>query len=30
MEMMPPKEWSHHFSHTLEAIPTNWYIDQEM
>jgi hypothetical protein len=29
-KMMPPEEWSHHFSHTLEGIPTNWYIDQEM
>jgi hypothetical protein len=28
--MMPPEEWSHHFIHTLEGIPTNWYTDQEM
>jgi hypothetical protein len=28
--MTPPKEWSHHFIHTLEGIPTNWYIDQEL
>ena len=29
-KMMPPEEWFHHLSHTLEGIPTNWYIDQEM
>jgi hypothetical protein len=28
--MMPPEEWSHHFIHTLEGIPANWYTDQEM
>jgi hypothetical protein len=28
--MTPPKEWPHHFIHTLEGIPTNWYIDQEL
>jgi hypothetical protein len=29
-KMMLPEEWYHHFIHTLEGIPTNWYIDQEM
>jgi hypothetical protein len=29
-KMMPPEEWSHHFIHTLEGIPANWYMDQEM
>jgi hypothetical protein len=29
-KMTPPTEWSHHFIHTLEGIPTNWYTDQEM
>jgi hypothetical protein len=29
-KMTPPEEWPHHFSHTLEGIPANWYIDQEM
>jgi hypothetical protein len=29
-KMTPPEEWSHHFIHTLEGIPSNWYIDQEM
>ena len=28
--MTPLKEWSHHFVHTLEGIPTNWYTDQEL
>jgi hypothetical protein len=28
--MTPPEEWPHHFSHTLEGISGNWYIDQEM
>jgi hypothetical protein len=28
--MTPPKEWPHHFVHTLEWIPTNWYTDQEL
>jgi hypothetical protein len=28
--MTPPEEWPHHFIHTLEGIPGNWYIDQEM
>jgi hypothetical protein len=28
--MTPSKEWSHHFIHTLEGIPVNWYTDQEM
>jgi hypothetical protein len=29
-KMTPPKEWPHHFLHTLEGIPTNWYAYQEM
>jgi hypothetical protein len=29
-KMTPLEEWSHHFIHTLEGIPSNWYIDQEM
>ena len=28
--MTPPEEWSHHFIHTLEGIPANRYIDQEL
>jgi hypothetical protein len=28
--MTPLEEWPHHFIHTLEGIPENWYIDQEM
>jgi hypothetical protein len=28
--MTPPEEWSHHFIHTLEGIPGNWYTNQEM
>jgi hypothetical protein len=28
--MTPPEEWPHHFVHTLEGIPTNWYTDQEL
>jgi hypothetical protein len=26
-KMTPPEEWPHHFIHTLEGIPTNWYTD---
>jgi hypothetical protein len=29
-KMIPPEEWPHHFVHTLEGIPTNWYTDQEL
>jgi hypothetical protein len=29
-KMTPLKEWSHHFIHTLDDIPTNWYTNQEM
>jgi hypothetical protein len=29
-KMTSSEEWSHHFIHTLEEIPTNWYMDQEM
>ena len=28
--MTPPEEWPHHFVHTLEGIPTNWYTNQEL
>jgi hypothetical protein len=28
--MKPPEEWPHHFIHTLEGIPSNWYINQEL
>jgi hypothetical protein len=28
--MTPPEEWPHHFVHTLEGIPTNWYMNQEV
>jgi hypothetical protein len=28
--MTPPEEWPHHFIHTLEGIPKNWYVDQEL
>jgi hypothetical protein len=28
--MTPLEEWPHHFVHTLEGIPTNWYTDQEL
>jgi hypothetical protein len=28
--MTPPEDWPHHFVHTLEGIPTNWYTDQEL
>jgi hypothetical protein len=26
-KMTPPEEWPHHFIHTLEGIPVNWYTD---
>ena len=29
-KMKTSEEWSHHFIHTLEGIPMNWYTDQEM
>jgi hypothetical protein len=29
-KMTPLEEWPHYFIHTLEGIPTNWYIDQEL
>jgi hypothetical protein len=29
-KMTPPEEWPHHFIHTLEGIPVNWYTDQEL
>jgi hypothetical protein len=28
--MKPLEEWPHHFIHTLEGIPANWYVDQEL
>ena len=28
--MTPLKEWPHHFIHTLEGIPANRYVDQEL
>jgi hypothetical protein len=28
--MAPSDEWPHHFIHTLEGAPKNWYIDQEL
>jgi hypothetical protein len=28
--MIPPEEWPHYFIHTLEGIPENWYVDQEL
>jgi hypothetical protein len=28
--MTPPEEWPHHFVHTLEGIPANWYTNQEL
>jgi hypothetical protein len=27
--LVPPEEWPHHFIHTLEGIPKNWYTEQE-
>jgi hypothetical protein len=29
-KLTPPEEWPHHFIHTLEGIPVNWYTDQEL
>jgi hypothetical protein len=29
-KMTPLEEWPHHFIHTLEGIPVNWYTDQEL
>jgi hypothetical protein len=29
-KMTPLEEWPHHFLHTLEGIPTNWYTNQEL
>jgi hypothetical protein len=29
-KMTPSEEWPHHFIHTLEVIPANWYTDQEL
>jgi hypothetical protein len=28
--MTPLEEWPHHFIHTLEGTPTNWYTEQEL
>jgi hypothetical protein len=30
MEDDTTREWPRHFIHTLEGIPTNWYVDQEL
>jgi hypothetical protein len=27
--LVPPEEWPHHFIHTLEGIPRNWYTELE-
>jgi hypothetical protein len=29
-QLTAPEEWPHHFIHTLEGIPANWYTDQEL
>jgi hypothetical protein len=29
-KMTPLEEWPHHFIHTLEGIPANWYTNQEL
>jgi hypothetical protein len=29
-KITPPEEWPHHFIHTLEGMPTNWYTDHEL
>jgi hypothetical protein len=29
-KMTPPEEWTHHFIHTLEGIPSNLYTYQEL
>jgi hypothetical protein len=29
-KMTPPEEWHHHFVHTLEGIPANWYTNPEL
>jgi hypothetical protein len=28
--MTPPEESPHHFIHTLEGVPKNWYVDQKL
>jgi hypothetical protein len=28
--MTPPEKWPHHFIHTLEGVPSNLYVDQEL
>jgi hypothetical protein len=28
--MIPLEQWPHHFIHTLEGNPYNWYVDHEM
>jgi hypothetical protein len=28
--LVPPEEWPHHFIHTLEGIPRNWYTKLEL
>jgi hypothetical protein len=27
--LVPPEEWPHHFIHTQEGIPRNWYTELE-
>jgi hypothetical protein len=29
-KITPLEEWHHHFIHTLEGVPANWYTDQEL
>jgi hypothetical protein len=28
--LVPPREWTHYFIHTLEGIPSNWYKEKEL
>jgi hypothetical protein len=28
--LVPPREWTHYFIHTLEGIPSNWYKEEEL
>jgi hypothetical protein len=29
-KLIPRKEWTHIFIHTLDTIPKNWYLELEM
>jgi hypothetical protein len=29
-KLIPRKEWTHRFIHTLDTIPKNWYLELEM